>query len=141
MDFPDIARAACAPVVIREAERAILVCGTGIGASIAANKIPGVRAALANDHDSAHQAVEHDDANVLCVGAQIVGEWVGLEIVRAFLAARWDKREELSAGSVLAELEREAAKGGPVSRLTAGEPKTIVVFGSINRDIRRQPTG
>jgi ribose 5-phosphate isomerase B len=111
VDFPDIARAACAPVVSGEAERAVLVCGTGIGASIAANKIPGIRAALANDHYSAHQAVEHDDANVLCLGAQIVGEWVGLEIVGAFLAARWDKREEfVRRVGKLAELEREAAR-------------------------------
>lgn len=111
VDFPDIARAACAPVVAGEAERAILVCGTGIGASMAANKIAGIRAALANDHYSAHQAVEHDDANVLCVGAQIVGEWVALEIVRSFMAARWDKREEfVRRVAKLADMERDAAR-------------------------------
>lgn len=111
VDFPDIARAACAPVVAGETERAILVCGTGIGASMAANKIAGIRAALANDHYSAHQAVEHDDANVLCLGAQIVGEWVALEIVRSFLAARWDKREEfVRRVAKLADMERDAAR-------------------------------
>jgi ribose 5-phosphate isomerase B len=111
VDFPDIARAACAPVVAGEAERAILVCGTGIGASIAANKIVGIRAALANDHYSAHQAVEHDDANVLCLGAQIVGEWVALEIVRSFLAARWDKREEfVRRVAKLTDMERHTTQ-------------------------------
>jgi ribose 5-phosphate isomerase B len=109
VDFPDIAKAACAPVVSGEAERAVLVCGTGIGASIAANKIPGIRAALANDHYCAHQAVEHDDANVLCVGGQVVGEWVALEIVRAFLSARWDSREEFARRiAKLAAMERDA---------------------------------
>jgi ribose 5-phosphate isomerase B len=71
------------------AERGILVCGTGIGASIAANKIPGIRAALCHDVHSAHQSVEHDDANVLCLGAQIVGEWLALDLVRAYLDARF----------------------------------------------------
>jgi ribose 5-phosphate isomerase B len=112
VDFPDIARAACAPVISGDAERAVLVCGTGVGASIAANKIPGIRAALANDHYCAHQAVEHDDANVLCVGAQVVGEWAALEIVQAFLAARFDKREEfVRRVDKLAQMEREAARG------------------------------
>jgi ribose 5-phosphate isomerase B len=111
VDFPDIARAACAPVISGAAERAVLVCGTGIGAAIAANKIPGIRAALANDHYCAHQAVEHDDANVLCVGGQVVGEWVALEIVRAFLDARFDEREEfVRRVAKLAEMEREAAR-------------------------------
>lgn len=111
VDFPDIARAACAPVAAGEADRAVLVCGTGIGASMAANKIPGIRAALANDHYCAHQSVEHDDANVLCVGAQVVGEWVALEIVRAFLSATWDDREEhVRRVAKLADLERDAAR-------------------------------
>jgi ribose 5-phosphate isomerase B len=111
VDFPDITRAACAPVVEGHAERAVLVCGTGIGASIAANKIPGIRAALAHDHYSAHQSVEHDDANVLCLGAQIVGGWAALEIIRAFLAARWDRREEyIRRVAKLAEIERDAAR-------------------------------
>lgn len=112
VDFPDIARDACGPVVSGAADRAVLVCGTGIGASMAANKIPGIRAALANDHYCAHQSVEHDDANVLCVGAQVVGEWAALEIVEAFLAATWDDREEhVRRVAKLADMERAAAQG------------------------------
>lgn len=111
VDFPDITRAACAPVLAGKADRALLVCGTGIGASIAANKIPGIRAALAHDHYSAHQSVEHDDANVLCLGAQIVGEWAALEIIRSFLTAEWDQREEfVRRVAKLTEMERDAAK-------------------------------
>jgi ribose 5-phosphate isomerase B len=89
VDFPDIAVAVCGAVTGGRAERGILVCGTGIGASIAANKIPGIRAALCHDVHSAHQSVEHDDANVLCLGAQIVGEWLALDLVRAYLDARF----------------------------------------------------
>src|SRR5262249_35789243 len=71
VDFPDIARSVCNMVRTGAAQRAILVCGTGIGACIAANKLPGIRAALCHDTYSAHQCVEHDDANVLCIGAWI----------------------------------------------------------------------
>ena len=73
VDFPDIARLVCDAVVSGASERGIMVCGTGVGACIAANKIPGIRAALCHDTYSAHQCVEHDDVNVLCVGAWIVG--------------------------------------------------------------------
>jgi ribose 5-phosphate isomerase B len=90
VDFPDIVSDVCAALRDEGADRAMLICGTGIGASMAANKIPGIRAALAHDHYSAHQSVEHDDANVLCLGAQIVGSAVAREIIDAFLAARWD---------------------------------------------------
>ncbi len=74
VDFPDIARLVCDTVRGGAAQRAIMVCGTGVGACIAANKIPGIRAALCHDTFSAHQCVEHDDVNVLCIGAQIVGD-------------------------------------------------------------------
>jgi ribose 5-phosphate isomerase B len=73
VDFPDIARLVCDRVRGGAAERAIMVCGTGVGACIAANKFPGIRAALCHDTFSAHQCVEHDDVNVLCIGAWIVG--------------------------------------------------------------------
>ena len=72
VDFPDIAEEVCKRVLSGEAERGIMVCGTGVGAAIAANKYPGIRAALCHDTYSAHQSVEHDDVNVLCMGAQIV---------------------------------------------------------------------
>ncbi len=72
------------------AERAILVCGSGVGVSAAANKIPGIRAALCHDHYSAHQGVEHDAMNVLALGARVVGEAIALEIAETFLGARFD---------------------------------------------------
>jgi ribose 5-phosphate isomerase B len=89
VDFPDVVQDVCRALADDGADRVVLVCGTGIGACMAANKIPGVRAALAHDHYSAHQAVEHDDANALCLGAQVVGSAVALELVDAFLEARW----------------------------------------------------
>ena len=94
VDFPDVARKVCAMVTSREAERGIMVCGTGVGASIAANKIRGIRAAVCHDVHSAHQSVEHDDVNVMCIGAQIVGAWLANDLVAAFLAARFSTDED-----------------------------------------------
>ena len=96
VDFPDIAMAACQEVLSGRAERGVLVCGTGIGAAMAANKVNGIRAALAHDTYSAHQAVEHDDANVLCLGAQIVGPALMLELIVTFLKARWEASEDFT---------------------------------------------
>ena len=93
VDFPDITQAVCTRVRDGEADRAILVCGTGVGACIAANKIDGIRAALCHDVYSAHQSVEHDDVNVLCLGAQIVGLPLALDLLRTFLAARFSDEE------------------------------------------------
>src|SRR5439155_2692115 len=76
-----------------KAERGILVCGSGVGASVAANKIPGVRAGLCHDHYSAHQGVEHDDMNVLVLGGRVIGESVALELVSAFLDAKFSAEE------------------------------------------------
>lgn len=89
VDFPDIARALVARIRSGEAERGIMVCGTGVGASIAANKARGIRAAVCHDVHSAHQCVEHDDVNVMCLGAQIVGAWLARDLVTAFLGARF----------------------------------------------------
>jgi ribose 5-phosphate isomerase B len=89
VDFPDIARRVCDEVLAGRAQRAILVCGTGVGASIAANKIRNIRAALCHDTYCAHQGVEHDDVNVLCMGAWIVGIRVAEEILAAFLNAKF----------------------------------------------------
>jgi ribose 5-phosphate isomerase B len=94
VDFPDIALALAEEVLSGRAERGILVCGTGIGASIAANKIRGIRAALAHDIYSAHQCVEHDNANVLCLGAQVVGPKVLVDLLSAYVAATWLPDEE-----------------------------------------------
>ncbi|HZG67318.1 MAG TPA: ribose 5-phosphate isomerase B [Herpetosiphonaceae bacterium] len=110
VDFPDIARLVCDRVRGGAAERAIMVCGTGVGACIAANKFPGIRAALCHDTFSAHQCVEHDDVNVLCNGAWIVGIRVAEEILRAFLAAEFSTAEEFRRRvHKLALLEQEAA--------------------------------
>ena len=89
VDFPDIARKVTAKVIAGEAERGIMVCGTGVGAAIAANKMKGIRAAVCHDVHSAHQGVEHDDVNVMCLGAQIVGPWLARDLISAFLAARF----------------------------------------------------
>jgi ribose 5-phosphate isomerase B len=108
VDFPDIARLVCAAVRDGTAERGVMVCGTGVGACIAANKIAGIRAALCHDTYSAHQCVEHDDVNVLCIGAQIVGIKLADEILRAFLAAEFSTAEEFRRRvRKLTELERE----------------------------------
>lgn len=108
VDFPDIARAVCSRVASGAASRGMLVCGTGVGAAIAANKRRGIRAAVCHDVYSAHQSVEHDDVNVMCIGAQIVGAWLARDLVRAFLEARFDATEDHRRRvAKLAELERE----------------------------------
>jgi ribose 5-phosphate isomerase B len=94
VDFPDIAELVCETVRKGEAERGIMVCGTGVGAAIAANKFRGIRAALCHDVYSAHQSVEHDDVNVLCIGAQIVGDKLAFDLLRAFLEAEHSPDEE-----------------------------------------------
>lgn len=88
-DYPDVAEAVGLAVKDGRADRGILVCGSGVGVCVAANKLPGVRASTCSDHYSAHQGVEHDDVNVLCLGARIIGVEVALEIVDAFLAAEF----------------------------------------------------
>ncbi len=92
-DYPDFARAVGAAIQRGDAERGVIVCGSGVGASIAATKMRGVRAALCHDTYSAHQGVEHDNMNVLCLGARIIGDELARELVRAFLSARFDTRE------------------------------------------------
>ncbi len=92
-DYPDFAVAVAGEVVAGRADRGIVVCGSGVGVCIAANKIPGIRASVCHDAYSAHQGVEHDDMNVLCVGGRIIGWELAFEIVTAFLNARYDGRE------------------------------------------------
>ena len=87
-DYPDFAEAIAQTVASGKAQRGILVCGSGVGACIAANKVPGVRACLCHDSYSAHQGVEHDDMNVLCLGARVIGIELATELIEAFLKAR-----------------------------------------------------
>jgi ribose 5-phosphate isomerase B len=86
-DYPDFALALGTALVRGQAERGILICGSGVGASVAANKIPGIRAGLCHDHYSAHQGVEHDDMNVLVLGARVIGVATAKDLVTAFLGA------------------------------------------------------
>ena len=109
VDFPDVTRAAVQHVLDGRVERAILVCGTGAGACIAANKVPGIRAAVAHDTYVARQCVIHDNVNVLCIGAWITGPLIAADIVRAFLASEFSTEEHFRRRvEKLAELEREA---------------------------------
>ena len=93
VDYPDKAREVGEALASGEAERAVFVCGSGVGASVAACKLPGIRAAVCHDVYSAHQGVEHDDMNVLCLGSEIVGPSLAADLVRAFLLARFDGGE------------------------------------------------
>jgi ribose 5-phosphate isomerase B len=93
VDYPDIATAACIAVREGRAERAVILCGSGAGAAIVANKHAGIRAAVCHDTYSAHQVVEHDDVNVLCLGARVVGPALIDELVAAFVGARFTGEE------------------------------------------------
>ena len=93
VDYPDSAEALGRAVVDGRAERGVLVCGSGVGASVAANKVKGVRAAICHDAYSAHQGVEHDDMNVLVLGGRIIGPALAGELVRSFVSARYTAEE------------------------------------------------
>ena len=93
VDYPDAGEAVGEALRSDRADRGIIVCGSGAGVSIAANKIPGVRAAVCHDTYTAHQAVEHDDLNVLCLGSRVIGGSLATEIVTAFLSARFSGEE------------------------------------------------
>jgi ribose 5-phosphate isomerase B len=110
VDYPDFAEAVGLAVSSGEADRGIMLCGSGVGASIAACKIPGVRAAVCHDTYSAHQGVEHDDMNVLTLGARIIGAELARELVRAFLGAEFssDERHRRRVAKVLAIEERHS---------------------------------
>jgi len=92
-DYPDYAKAVGEAVLRGEAERGIILCGSGVGACVAANKLPGIRAGLCHDTYSAHQAVEHDNINVLCLGARVIGVALALELVQAFIGATFSGEE------------------------------------------------
>jgi RpiB/LacA/LacB family sugar-phosphate isomerase len=93
VDYPDFAETVSLSVRNGRAARGILVCGSGVGASVAANKVRGIRAGVCHDHYSAHQGVEHDDMNVLVLGGRIIGEALALELVQAFLEAEYTAEE------------------------------------------------
>jgi ribose 5-phosphate isomerase B len=103
-DYPDFAAAVAHEVAVGNVDRGLLVCGSGVGASIAANKVVGVRAAMCHDTYSAHQGVEHDDMNVLCVGARVIGIEIAREVVVSFLGATFsgDERHVRRLNKVLA---------------------------------------
>ncbi len=107
-DYPDYALKVGQAVRDNEADIGILICGSGVGASVAANKLSGIRAALCGDTYSAHQSREHDDCNVLCLGARVTGEELALDIVRAFVAARFTGQERHQRRlAKVAEIEKE----------------------------------
>jgi ribose 5-phosphate isomerase B len=112
IDYPDKAREIGDAVRSGGAERGVLVCGSGVGASIAASKLAGIRAAICHDTYSAHQGVEHDDMNVLCLGSEVVGAELAAELARAFLAARFDGGERyVKRLEKIEEMERETTYG------------------------------
>ena len=112
IDYPDKAREVGEAIQHGDAQRAVLVCGSGVGAAIAASKMTGVRAAICHDGYSAHQGVEHDDMNVLCLGSEIVGPSLAVELVTAFLNATFDGGERYIARLLkVAEMERTMHSG------------------------------
>jgi ribose 5-phosphate isomerase B len=112
-DYPDAAAAVARALGDGRADRGVLVCGSGVGACIAANKVPGIRACMCHDSFSARQGVEDDDMNVLCIGARVIGEELAADLLREFLAARFSgaERHARRLSKVLA-MEREGLRRG-----------------------------
>ena len=112
VDYPDYAKSVADSIINGRANRGILICGSGVGACVAANKINGIRAGLCHDVYSAHQGVEHDDMNILCLGARIIGPALAVELVRSFLAAHFSgaERHKRRLGKVIA-LEKNLHHG------------------------------
>jgi ribose 5-phosphate isomerase B len=112
IDYPDKAREVGEAIRSGDAKRAVLVCGSGVGASVAASKLPGIRAAVCHDTYSAHQGVEHDDMNVLCLGSEVVGPELAAELVRAFVTAKFNGGERyVRRLEKIEEMEREKTYG------------------------------
>jgi ribose 5-phosphate isomerase B len=108
-DYPDYAKAVGEAVLRGEAERGIIICGSGVGACVAANKLPGIRAGVCHDTYSAHQGVEHDNINVLCLGARVIGMALALELVRAFIGAAFSGEERHRRRlAKIAEMEKDS---------------------------------
>jgi ribose 5-phosphate isomerase B len=115
IDYPDKARELGESILAGDAERGVLVCGSGVGASVAACKIAGIRAAICHDVYSAHQGVEHDDMNVLCLGSEVVGAELAADLVRAFLRARFDGGERYVERLRKVEAMEKEMKNGQVT--------------------------
>lgn len=112
LDYPDKAREVGEAIQSGRAERAVLVCGSGVGAAVAACKMAGIRASVCHDSYSAHQGVEHDDMNVLCLGSEVVGPSLATELVTLFLGATFDGGDRYVARlAKVAELEKEMKDG------------------------------
>lgn len=111
-DYPDYAEAVGRAVLEGRAERAVLICGSGVGASVAANKLKGIRAGLCHDTYSAHQGVEHDNMNIICFGSRVIGPELALDLVRAFLKANFtgEARHERRLGKIAGLEERFGEK-------------------------------
>src|SRR6202521_5640529 len=111
-DYPDFAEAVGRAVLDGKAERGVLLCGSGVGASVAANKLPGIRAAVCHDTYSAHQGVEHDDMNVLVLGSRVIGEKLSEDLIKAYLGAKFTNEERhVRRLAKIAALEAKFAAG------------------------------
>jgi len=112
-DYPDYAAAVAQEVASGRCERGLLICGSGVGVSVAANKVRGIRAGLCHEIYSAHQGVEHDDMNIMCLGARVIGRELMLDLVRAFLAARFtgEERHRRRLGKIISLEQRFCGEG------------------------------
>jgi len=111
-DYPDYARAVSQEVLLKRADRGILICGSGVGACVAANKFPGIRAAICHDTFSARQGVEDDNINILCLGARVIGNELAKDIVKIWLSASFSGAERHRRRlSKVEEIEKESLKG------------------------------
>ena len=109
-DYPDIAQPVAEAVAAKEFDFGILICGTGIGIGIAANKVPGIRAALCSDTFSAHATREHNDANILTMGERVVGKGLAIDIVKAFLGAEFEGDRHARRINKITEIEKKYSK-------------------------------
>lgn len=123
VDYPDLARKVAEAILDGEADLGIMICGSGVGASVVANKFPGIRAATCHDTYSAHQSREHDDINVLCLGARVIGKSLAQDIVKTWVAATFSGlpryRQRLEK---IAEIERENRHGSRKPKSSNHEP-------------------
>ena len=124
-DYPDFARAVGNAIADGGADRGVLICGSGVGASIAASKMPGIRAALCHDSFSARQGVEDDDMNVLCIGARVIGPELATEVLRAYLSAKFSGAERHARRLAKVQaIERDALRTGTPSEPHTGQRVT-----------------
>jgi len=115
-DYPDFAEKIAKVILSGQAERGVLICGSGVGASVAANKIPGIRAGLCHDHYSAHQGVEHDNVNLLVLGSRIIGIETARDAISAFLSATFstEERHRRRVGKI-GDIEKRYCAGAPLT--------------------------